>query len=184
MERSRRFAAAVLLLAPTAAAANMGIPMLVLAWPAYWLALLPVIAFEGYLGEGVAGLTRREAMSTAAIGNLWSTFLGIPVVWAGLVAIEMVVGIGVSDSQMQWILFPLFAAWLMPTENIWLVYAAFVVLAIPFCIASIWIETKVAVKRLPNHPPQLIRGWIRRANVWSYAGIVAVAVAFPLTTGQ
>lgn len=163
---------------------NMGIPMLVVAWPAYWLALLPVIAFEGHLGSQVLNLGRAEAMKTAAVANLWSTFLGIPVVWVGLFALEMIIGVGLSGTNVrgvaEWVLFPFMTPWLAPTENIWLVYAAFVILAVPFCVASIWIETKVALRRHPNHEAEHLRKWIRHANIWSYIVIAALAIGFPL----
>jgi hypothetical protein len=125
----------------TGAYANMGIPMLMLAWPAYILGLIPVIAIEAFIGTRMLKLSWNDVLPATAIGNIWSTLVGIPVVWIALIALEAAAGIGLSTIDpsgiLQWVLFPFFVAWLAPTESIWVVYAAFVVLAIPFCVASI-----------------------------------------------
>jgi hypothetical protein len=175
----------MLLVVHAPAWANMGIPMLMLAWPAYVLGLAPIIVLESLVGTRDLGLPWRKILPVVAVGNLWSTLLGIPVVWAGLFAIEAVVGIAAATiaptGDLDKWLFPFFVAWLPPIENIWIVYAAFAVLAVPFCIASIWIEAKVALRKLPAQPPDKVRAWIRRANVWSYVFMVACFVAFPLS---
>jgi hypothetical protein len=184
----KRLAPWILLVLSAEVWANMGIPMLALAWPAHWVALLPVIALEGFIGKRASGIPIGLAMKTSAYGNLWSTFIGVPVVWVALFAVEMVLGIGLSQIDPKWgnhwLLFPLFAAWLGPTENIWQVYAAFVILAVPFCIGSIWIETKVALSMCSIYPPASIRAWIRRANIWSYVLLVSVALAYPILVEQ
>jgi hypothetical protein len=170
--------------AATSAWANMGIPMLVLAWPALWLALVPVILFEAFLGRKRFGVSWPDALKVSSIGNLWSTFAGVPIVWAALLAVEMAVGLSANalgaDPTWNYILFPFMIAWIGPTENPWIVYLAFVLLAIPFCWASIWIERKVARKYLPNVPVEHIHSWMLYANVWSYALIVACTVVYPV----
>ena len=158
--------------------------MLVLAWPAFWIALAPVIFFEAFLGHRGFGISWPQALKVASIGNLWSTFAGVPVVWIALLAVEMIVGLSASglgaDRSWNYILFPFMIAWLGPTENPWIAYLAFALLAIPFCWASIWIEAKVARKYLPELAPERVRSWMVRANVWSYILIVACSVAFPI----
>lgn len=175
---------AATLTAPLSVSANMGIPMLALAWPAYWIGFIPVVLLEGFMAQRIAGLPISTALKVSAVGNLWSTALGVPVVWAVLLGIEMVVGMsaGALGAQGVWnyILFPFMIAWLGPTENIWLVYLAFVLLAIPFCVASIWIEIKVARKMAPEIPVEMHRKWVARANIVSYILLVICAVAFPL----
>ena len=178
----RRLAPLIGLVVSTSVSANIGIPMLAVAWPAYWIALFPVIFLEGYLGEWITKIPRNQAMKVAAYGNLLSTFVGIPVVWGILVAVEFAVGPSLShvDPKFEWVVFPLLAAWIGPTRNLWIVYTAFVVLAVPFCIASIWIETRVALRMCPAYSPDLIRRWIRHANVASYALLCVVAAAYPV----
>jgi hypothetical protein len=162
----------------------MGVPMLALAWPAHWLALVPVIALEAAIGVRAAGIPIKQAVKVATFGNLWSTFIGVPVVWALLFGVEMVFGLALSQIDPSggdhWFLFPIFAAWLGPSANVWTVYAAFVILAVPFCIGSIWIETRVGMQMCPSRPAAAIRAWIQRANIWSYVLLSTIAVAFPL----
>lgn len=169
----------------TSAWANMGIPMLMIAWPAYVLGLIPVVAIEAFIGTRDLRLSWGEVTPVSLIGNLWSTFIGVPVVWGILFAVEMAIGMTLGEhlptgGAWNYVLFPFFIAWLGPTENVWAVYAAFVLLAIPFCFASIWIESKVAIKKLPHQSPEAVRAWIRRANIWSYVLLVACAIAFPV----
>ena len=167
------------------AVANVGIPMLVLAWPALWIALAPVVVFEAFLGTRRLKLQWRPALKVSLIANLWSTLAGVPAAWVGLLALEMLVGYTASalgaDRSWNYILFPFMIAWIGPTENAWIVYLAFVLLAIPFCWVSIWIEGGVAVKRLRDHPPKEVRSWVLHANVWSYILLVACSIAFPLS---
>ena len=63
-------------------------------------------------------------------------------------------------------------------DDVWMVYFAFVLLAVPFCV--IWIERKVALRRLPEIPAGAVREWVRDANIWSYVLLVAAAIAYPL----
>jgi hypothetical protein len=158
--------------------------MLVLAWPALWIALVPVILFEALVGNRGFGVSWPQALKVSSIGNLWSTLAGVPVVWLSLFAVEMVVGLSANrlgaDRTWNYVLFPFMIAWIAPTENPWIVYLAFALLSIPFCWASIWIERKVARRYLPDMPAEQIHRWMTRANVWSYILIVACAAAFPV----
>jgi hypothetical protein len=168
---------------PMSAWANAGVPMLMLAWPAYILGLIPIVFLEAFIGTKDLHLSWAEALSVTAVGNLWSTFLGIPLTWVAMFAIEAIVGVTLGtfhvSENVQMLLFPFLVAWVPGFENIWLFYAAFVILSIPFCIASIWIERKVALRKLPSRPPQAIRDWIKHANIWSYGIIIAVTAIFP-----
>jgi hypothetical protein len=176
--------AALALIASADAKANVGIPMLVLALPAYVVALVPVVLIEALLGVHRLGLSWSKALGTTAVGNLWSTFLGIPIVWILLLGLEFVVGGSASlldlGNRWDYVLFPFMIAW-VGGDDVWTVYFAFVLLAIPFCIASNWIEQKVALRRLPKIPAAAVREWVRDANIWSYVLLVAVAIAYPLS---
>jgi len=161
--------------------------MLVLAWPAYILALIPVIALEAYVGVRTLRLDWSRALRISTIGNLWSTLLGIPIVWLVLLAIEMIVGLTASalnaSTAWEYVLFPFMIAW-VGGDNVWTVYFAFVLLAVPFCIVSIWIERKVALRYVPELPVEKVRGWVRDANIWSYVLLVAIAGIYPVALGN
>jgi hypothetical protein len=187
MNRQRCFARLLGLVAlwgvPLEAMANAGVPMLMLAWPAYILALLPIIAVESHFGAKHLNVAWRDLLPAVAVANLWSTFVGIPLAWAAMFIVEMIVGIGSSslnipDSAQKW-LFPFYAAW-VTAESPWQVYAAFVVLAVPFCAISIWIERRIIARKLPQHPVAATRSWVMRANIWTYVLMVLVSVTFPI----
>jgi len=158
--------------------------MLALAWPAFWIALIPVILIEGLICVRELGLGWKRALEVSAAANLMSTFVGIPVAWILLVGIEILVGLSANalavERAWSYALFPLMLAWLNPTDNVWIIYAAFALLAIPFCVVSIWIERKVAMRMLPELQPEKVRAWVKRANIWSYVLLVACSIAYPL----
>lgn len=72
-------------------------------------------------------------------------------------------------------------AWLGPAENGWIAYLAFVVLAIPFCAVSIFVEGHVARGMLPHTDPRKVMSWVTRANVMSYSLMIAAAMLYPLS---
>jgi len=158
--------------------------MLALAWPAYWIGLLPVVAVESFIGVRILKLSWKKALQVTAVGNMLSTFVGIPVVWVGLVVVEFSLGAlapYLDKSIWQYALYPFYAPWLGPTNDHWVIYGAFVVLAVPFCLVSIWLESRVAIRMLPTHPLIFVRRWVRIANAVSYGLIVAFALLYPLT---
>jgi hypothetical protein len=78
------------------------------------------------------------------------------------------------------VLFPFMAAWLPPVEDVWQVYAAFVVLAVPFCLVSIYIEAQVAKRVLATVELPILYKWARRSNVLSYFAIITLSALYPL----
>jgi hypothetical protein len=170
------------------ALANAGTPMLALAWPAYWIALLPMIVVQALILRRLLKINWPRALKVTTFGTLWSTFLGVPMVWFMLLAVELLVGVvmGALHASRSWdyILFPLMAAWLGPTQNAWVVYAAFAVLAVPFCAVAILIEGRVAAVMLVELPTNQVRAAIWRATMWSYVLVVACALVYPLFMGS
>ena len=173
---------------PSLALANAGLPMLALAWPLHWIALLPVTLLEGELAHRRLEVQRLRGMKVSLVGNLISTLIGVPLAWAAMLAVEAIVGYGVFSfvddpsisRTMHYVLFPFMVAWLGPTNNVWIVYLAFVILAVPFCIASIFIEGKVAKRMLPSVPAASVKAWVKLANVVSYVLLVVFSALFPL----
>ncbi len=120
---------------------NVGLPMLAVAWPAYWIALLPVVAIEALIARRLLGLPTLEAFALSGKANVVSTLIGIPIAWVALVALEMVMGFAVSPFELDApigtvVLFPFMSAWIFPTEDIRLVYIAFVISSRPRCLTS------------------------------------------------
>lgn len=147
-QRRRNLATFALLIPiPGIASANVGVPLLAFAWPVHWLALLPIVALEAALVARAIGLPYRELVWPVAKANLWSSLVGVPVAWAAMFLLHLLISYGVFVLPPETIetatvsrpLFPFTVAWLVDVST-WNVYAAFVVLAIPMCIASIVVE--------------------------------------------
>jgi hypothetical protein len=175
--------------------ADMGIPMIVLTWPAMAMLLLPVIVIEGLLCKKWLGLPAWQAIKINALSNLASTIIGIPVAWAVMLAIEFgIMGlVGESNALQNWhspianVIFFLFgSAWLNPDlgESAWVIPAATLVLLMPFFFASYWIENLV-VRRMVGMPggepsnlayPR-VKAAVRNANLVTYGAMfVATSV--------
>ncbi len=161
---------------------DVGIPMLAVAWPLFWLTFVPVVLIEAEVAHRQLGLGRKQAIKISAVANALSTLIGIPVVWVGLVLLEMAIGYSLSGvvtiDGWQYALFPFMAAWLFPTEDVRIVFAAFMVLVIPFYIASIYLESRVARRYLAHVDAALVWKWATTANALSYACIVVVAAVY------
>jgi hypothetical protein len=153
-------------------------------WTAYVLTLLPFIAIEAFVGTRRVNLSWRKALPVVTIGNLLSTIVGIPVVSALLIFLELFIGAGLRlfDPSRQSLTLPLpaFGAGLPSRYDDWVLYGTFVTLAFLFCIASIWIETKVALRRLPGLSKEAVFAWILRANILTCAMLVACPLVLAL----
>ncbi|WP_437605550.1 hypothetical protein WMF20_31170 [Sorangium sp. So ce834] len=170
---------AAILLWPKAALANAGIPMIVFAWPASWIAFVPVVLVEAAVARRVLRLPTRDAIKLSLSANAWSTLAGIPITWALLTVLEMTVGPILSMARddlgpaASLLLLPISAPWLGPVEEGWRVLAAGAFLCVPFFFASVWIEARSAGRRVPA--ADALR-WAKRANSATY-GFFLVALA-------
>lgn len=175
---------------PQMAYANAGVPMLALAWPAQWLALIPIILVEAEVFRRAFQLPLRSLIKPIAKANLVSTLVGIPFTWLAMLLLEFTVGyIGFllmpGDSEipvyLQYLFFPFMVAWIAP-DNAWQIYLAFVMLTVPFCIISILIERWILRRALPDCPPASLHKITNRANILSYVLLLLLALWFPLTS--
>jgi len=178
----------VALIAPSNVFANAGVPMLALAWPAQWLALIPIILLECEICRRALQLSFRQLIKPVSSANLISTLIGIPLAWIAMLGLEFAVGIaGFSllpketeiPIYIQYLIFPFMSAW-VAADNVWQVYFAFVILTVPFCIVSILIEERVLRRAFPNQPASTIHDFTRRANIMSYGLLSFIALLFPL----
>lgn len=176
------------LVGPGIAHANAGIPMLALAWPAQWLALIPIVLLECEVARRSMQLPFRRLLWPVAKANLISTLVGIPIAWLVMLLPTIGVGIGLSliptaveiPTYIHYALFPLTAAW-VGGDSVWQVYFAFIALTVPFCIVSIFLEEGVLRKAFPNYGHPAIHTFTVRANVFSYILLSGLALIFPLT---
>jgi hypothetical protein len=168
---------------PSTAQANIGIPMLALAWPVHWIAYLPVVIIESEYTRVRLDLSRKESYKAVALANVISTLVGIPVAWGVMLISTFAVGMSLSfvpdtatQQSLYYWLFPLTSAWLGPTDNTWLVYAAFACLALPMWYGSVLIETLVLRRTLPARCRDRLRSTVIRSNLITY-GLILLGVA-------
>ncbi|WP_437736890.1 hypothetical protein [Sorangium sp. So ce1335] len=172
-------AGAAIVLWPKDALANAGIPMIVLAWPASWIAFVPVVLVEAAVARRVLALPTREALKLSLAANAWSTLAGIPITWALLTCLEMLAWsmlpmIGRElETAATLLLIPFSAPWLPSVGERWIVFAAGAFLCVPFFFASVWIEARSAARRVPATDA---RRWAKRANAVTY-GFFLVTLA-------
>ena len=187
LRRSFQIGLVVLLAPATAVHANVGIPMLGYAWPVAWILLIPVIVLEALVARRILRASWSSSLKIAGLSNFISTLAGIPLAWGAALLVAMVASslrTVLPRSIPRWTLFPFYAAWLPPLADrqLWLLPAAGALLCIPFFLASVWIERRVA-QRFAGFQSTDIRRWAWRANLVSYSLIAGGLAITALIVG-
>jgi hypothetical protein len=157
----------------TPAMADAGLPMIIVSFPAMVLALIPIIFIEAYIMKK-GGIVFESALKGAAISNIASTIIGIPLAWAVLLFIQFGVYAEMDKHGFEMPSFgPLLTAalnapMLGPTGSPWQIDIAFLVLLIPFFWVSYFIERRVLRKSLKEYPKDVIHKVCFKANIASY----------------
>lgn len=182
----RRIAAPALLLLPCSADANVGLPMVAIFLPPMWLALLAIIAVEAVLLARILGAPFRMTVASVTLGNVFSTLVGVPLVWFLLALAEFAccgTAKGISSVGAKLYAVTAQAPWLIPYEEDfpWMIPAAMAVLLVPFLLASVAIEAPFNKLLLADVPRERIWRATALANVASYmclAVVLALYIAF------
>lgn len=128
--------------------ANMGIPMLAVHLPVLVLSLIPVVLIESWWIRRTTRIPFKKLTIHVFFANLFSTFLGIPITWFILAALQISLGGGgvlhnpISEVTLQ-------SPWLIPDQaNIhWKIPLAAIVLCPVFFAASALVES-LTLKRI------------------------------------
>lgn len=173
--------AAVLM--PVSAWANVGVPMVALTLPVSVVALIPIIIIEAYIFNR-GGFAFKWALKWNAIANIITTFIGIPLTWVILVALEMVVVGGGCQESVSTLPQKIYgvvtrAPWLCPFESElhWMVPTAYLILLVPFFFISWKVESWVIRKRNKSLDQTLINKLCLRGNVVTYALLALVPIS-------
>lgn len=169
--------------------ANMGLPMLALAWPVFWVGLLPITLIEWWVMKKEINYQPTNRLGLEIFyANFLSTLFGIPITWLIMVVIQLFIvpGGGGTFPELAGTSWPyvlgvtLQSAWLIPYESqfYWMVPVAFMVLLIPFFFASYWIEGSFIAKRIGKdfESRQALRRATFKANRFSYGMLLLVAI--------
>jgi hypothetical protein len=170
-----------LLVFPSVAYANAGLPMLAIVWPLSVPAFIPVVAIESWAIRRTLRIPWRVAVPTMVKANLFSTLIGIPLAWVASVAIEFLLAFLVTSVTSSRSYPPhsigevgrviLAAPWLGPFREgaYWIIPLAMIVLLVPFFFASFWTEAWYVARTLSPSAPEQGRRAIWNANLFSYA---------------
>jgi hypothetical protein len=210
MNRPRKSAGIVLLIVfamlfvPPTARADAGIPMLPIAYPLVLLFLLPVIAIEAIYLYLKLKTEWRRLTAVTAIANAATLAIGYPLAWLVDFGLELLLsfvantldrlGLKTLADKLGWLGF-LFPAWLGPSEQLWPVLLAFVVLLLPAYLLSGFVESRIIERfGLPDRAPsgdtvtlfapgaeslpesRKVRRAVWQANAWSYMFLAAAGM--------
>ncbi len=161
----------------TNASADAGVPMLFVTFPSMLLALIPIVLLEVVVLGRVMKQGAASFAKSAAIANLVSTIVGIPLTWMALVLLEWMTGgsaaFGLSTTFQKFLAVTWQAPWLIPYEKqlYWMVPTASLFLLLPFFFASYLIEAPIVTRFRRDMPRAQLRAAVFRANIASYAGL-------------
>lgn len=173
-ELARPILLGLLLIWPSTAHADTGLPMLVVVWPWAWMAFIPVCIVEALIAKRLLRLPLVQCAKLSLVANAWSTLVGIPLTWLLLLVVEIAGGIGLSRFQPKpglvlTLFAPVAAPWLGPSIRSWHVYAAAAFLCIPFMLVSIQVERWSVAKHVPREDA---RRWALVANLATYVPMI------------
>jgi hypothetical protein len=186
----RGLAFILILAIPSIALANMGLPMLAVAWPLSIPAFIPVVVLETWVVHRALNLNVHSAAIQMIKANLLSTLVGIPLAWIASVAIEMAltflfISTNVSKSypphevgEIGQVI--LSAPWLGPFDSggHWIIPSAMMVLLVPFFFGSYWTEAWYLTRSKPRAERALIRRAVWNANLVSYLALLFACIGW------
>jgi hypothetical protein len=163
--------------------ADVGVPMLVLAFPLAFFLLVPIVVLETWISRSFAQISFRRRIVGVIAANAFSTLLGWPITWVALVMLQIMIGAaeGIPALDTPWRLaasVTLQAPWLMPypDEYYWMIPTAAIVLMIPAFFATLQFESWVLKYRWPEVSICERKRFVWRANFASYALLVAAGL--------
>jgi hypothetical protein len=151
---------ALIFLAPSAAFANVGVPMIGVTLVGMVFALAPIIIIEKYVLASWLGLSLWHSTWVMFSANLVSTLIGIPVTWFLLLLAQIStwdgVPLGIETISKKFLAVTWQAPWLVPYDDDlhWMIPAAALVLLVPFFFASWLVEYWVSYYLLYEGPSE------------------------------
>ena len=160
---------------------DIGLPMIAVYWPPAWLAFIPVVLIESVVGLRILRLGFSRIVIAAAVANLFSTLLGIPVTWFALALIELFAfgsARGFETPLQKLYAVTVQSPWLMPygERSPWIVPVAAAALSIPMYIMSVVSEYVVARFFFRSVTRTKVFRWQLAGNAFSYIFLIGLFV--------
>ena len=177
----------LLLLLPTKASADIGVPMIFITVPGMLVGLIPIILIECFVMSKQLAITLKSSLKASLWGNVVSTVIGIPITWVALVVIQICTGggqaYGLNSPLTKFLAVTWQAPWLIPydPDTNWMVPAATLYLLIPFFFVSWWIEYRVEKRLLKEIDPTKLSIAVRNANLVSYSLLFLIVLGWLIT---
>jgi len=175
----------IILCLPAVAYADVGVPMIVLSYPAMIIVLLPVIFIETSVFKRMMLVPFKKSLISNGVANAISTIVGFPIAWGLLLGFELIAtggscGPGFDSIPNSIITVIVEAAWLCPREDnlYWLVPTAFIISLVIAFFISIAIEYFVNRKFYKQHDKKSIRKAVLVANLLSYCLLVLIGLGY------
>ncbi len=155
--------------------ANIGLPMLAITLPALIAGLLPIIFIESFVMKKILARSFKDVFRVVFLGNIISTFVGIPITWGLLAFFQMTTGagraFGLKTLADKFLAVTWQAPWLIPyaDQAHWMIPASVIFLLIPFFFASWFIEYMIAKNMLKDLSKKIVNRAIFKVNIVSYA---------------
>ena len=165
---------------PNAAYANIGLPMLSVAWPLSLPSIIPVVLIETWVVCRSLKVAWPYAFGHMIRANALSTIVGVPIAWAMSLGMQLALMFAATEavglklypptSAGEVVAVLLTAPWLEPLQSrwVWAVPVAMMVLLIPFFLVSFALEAWYLSKSLCPEDSARSRGAILKANAASY----------------
>lgn len=165
--------------------ANVGVPMLFLQMPVLIITLPLVIVIEAFLCSRLIQTSLNASFKAATVANLVSTLIGFPLLWFGLVGIQLLISASdaptLSEPWLSIYSVTVQAPWLLPYEEklYWMVPVAIMVLFIPAFFVSVFIEKWIYQRMLQNKTENknfLKLSWFLHLASYAFLFLVAIGL--------
>ena len=162
--------------------ANVGIPMIFWQLPSATFALVPVALLETCVASRLLKHRFVDTVRPVFIANLFSTFIGIPIAWIAMLALNIITtggsahGFDTPFDAFRSVV--LQASWLVPYEDdlVWLVPSATIVLLVPYFLASVKAEHWFLKPRIASTAPSVLARAVWISNAVSYGCLLAYSI--------
>lgn len=164
--------------------ANAGLPMLAVQLPLLAGLIVPIIVLEAAILIKKLHLPWRRALSLSAVANAASTLVGVPLTWAVLFGLQVLVGgaaaHGLSTAAGRFHSAVLQAPWLMPYQSdfYWLIPTANLVLLSPYFLVSGFAELWVVRRQRSDLDPGRTKAAVWLANAATYGLLLLGSIAW------